>query len=99
MKILGMVNKYNRGIAKANKELEKNGNPKALNYMRFIEEWGSGLKRVNEVLGEYGIKKVAVNDAGFAVRMNVYRNTTTGGEVADSRKVIKEYIGERAMLH
>ena len=24
-----MVNKYNRGIAKANKELEKNGNPKA----------------------------------------------------------------------
>ena len=23
MKILGMVNKYNRGIAKANKELEK----------------------------------------------------------------------------
>lgn len=29
MKILGMVNKYNRGIAKANKELEKNGNPKA----------------------------------------------------------------------
>ena len=29
MKILGMVNKYNRGIAKANKELERNGNPKA----------------------------------------------------------------------
>lgn len=29
MKILGMVNKYNRGIAKANKELEKNGNPRA----------------------------------------------------------------------
>ena len=29
MKVLGMVNKYNRGIAKANKELEKNGNPKA----------------------------------------------------------------------
>ena len=28
MKILGMVNKYNRGIAKANRELEKNGNPK-----------------------------------------------------------------------
>lgn len=26
MKVLGMVNKYNRGIAKANQELEKNGN-------------------------------------------------------------------------
>ena len=46
---------------------------KALNYMRFIEEWGSGLKRVNDVLGEYGIRKVSVEDAGFAVRMNVYR--------------------------
>ncbi len=29
MKVLGMVNKYNRGIAKANRELEKNGNPAA----------------------------------------------------------------------
>ena len=46
---------------------------KALNYMRFIEEWGSGLKRVNDVLGEYGIRNVSVEDAGFAVRMNVYR--------------------------
>ncbi len=51
---------------------------KALNYMRFIEEWGSGLKRVNEVLEEYGINKVSVDDAGFAVRMNVYRKHTTG---------------------
>ena len=49
---------------------------KALNYMRFIEEWGSGLKRVNDVLVEYGIRKVAVEDAGFAVRMNVYREAT-----------------------
>ena len=77
------------------KGVEKNGNSKALNCIRFIEELGSGLKRVNEVLGEYGIKKVAVDDAGFAVRMNVYRNTTTGGEVADSRKVIKEYMSEK----
>ena len=29
MKVLGMVNKYNRGIAKVNRELEKNGNPAA----------------------------------------------------------------------
>lgn len=29
MKVLGVVNKYNRGIAKANRELERNGNPKA----------------------------------------------------------------------
>ena len=29
MKVLGMVNKYNRGITKANRELVKNGNPTA----------------------------------------------------------------------
>ena len=29
MKVLGMVNKYNRGIAKVKQELEKNGNPAA----------------------------------------------------------------------
>lgn len=49
---------------------------KALNYMRFIEEWGSGLKRVNDVLEEYGLGKVAVEDTGFAVRMNVFRSNT-----------------------
>ncbi len=44
--------------------------------MRFIEEWGSGLKRVNDVLEEYGLGKVAVEDTGFAVRMNVFRSNT-----------------------
>ena len=29
MKVIGVVNKYNRGVAKANRELEKNGNPPA----------------------------------------------------------------------
>jgi ATP-dependent DNA helicase RecG len=29
MKVLGMVNKYNRGVTKANCELQKNGNPVA----------------------------------------------------------------------
>jgi len=29
MKVLGFVNKYNRGIAKVNRELDKNGNPPA----------------------------------------------------------------------
>jgi ATP-dependent DNA helicase RecG len=38
MKVLGMVNKYNRGIAKANKELEKNGNlPAKFDVNKFTE--------------------------------------------------------------
>ena len=56
---------------------------KALNYMRFIEEWGSGLKRVNDVLGEYGIPKFSIEDAGFAVRMNVFRAKTPAKEADD----------------
>ena len=67
---------------------------KALNYMRFIEEWGSGLKRVNEVLGEYGVKKVVVDDAGFTVRMNVYRNNATGSEVVKPKHAPEYHTGE-----
>lgn len=46
---------------------------KALNYMRYIEAWGSGFRRVNEVLSEYGLSPVTLEEAGFATRMNVYR--------------------------
>ena len=38
MKVLGMVNKYNRGIAKVNRELETNGNPLAqFDYNKLTE--------------------------------------------------------------
>lgn len=47
---------------------------KVLNYMRYIEEWGSGLRRVNRVLAEYGIRPVVLDEAAFATQMNVYRN-------------------------
>ena len=67
---------------------------KALNYMRFIEEWGSGLKRVNDVLGVYGIRKVVVEDAGFAVRMNVYRAPAMADEGVNSEIGSKKHTGE-----
>lgn len=41
---------------------------KALNYMRFIEEWGLGLRRVNAILRDYGLKDAEMEDAGLAVR-------------------------------
>ena len=66
---------------------------KALNYMHLMEEWGSGLKRVTEVLDEHGIQKVAVEDAGFAVRMNVYRNKTAGDETVNSTNIVKTHKG------
>jgi len=56
---------------------------KALNYMRFIEEWGSGLRRVNKVFADYGLRDISLEDAGFAVKMNVYRATKAGDEVVN----------------
>ncbi len=51
--------------------------------MRFIEEWGSGLRRVNKVFAEYGLQNLSLEDAGFAVKMNVYRSVA-GKAVANS---------------
>ena len=57
---------------------------RALNYMRFIEEWGSGLPRVNKAFGEYGLRDFSLEDAGIAVRMNVYRFSTAGQPMPSS---------------
>ena len=67
---------------------------KALNYMRLMEEWGSGLKRVNDVLGEYGLQKVTIEDVGFAVRMNVYRNNALDSKVVKFGKSAEKHAGE-----
>ena len=61
---------------------------KTLNYMRFIEEWGSGLRRVNKVFADYGLQNISLEDAGFAVKMNVYRdNAGTKGADGDTLNV------------
>ena len=36
-----------------------------------------------DMMAEYGLGKVAVEDTGFAVRMNVYRKQATGGEATN----------------
>ena len=58
---------------------------KALNYMRYIEEWGSGLRRVNQRLAEYGVRPVELEDAGLSTRMTVWRNKKAE---AGSREVV-----------
>ena len=66
---------------------------KALNYMRIIEEWGSGLRCVNGILRDYGTGTVELEDAGLAVRMNVLRNTVTSGETAKANTVTAKLGG------
>ena len=39
MKILGMVNKYNRGITNANKELKRMGIPRLLTACALLKNW------------------------------------------------------------
>ena len=46
----------------------------AFNYMKIIEEWGSGLRRVSEELASYGAKPFQLEDGGLDVRLNVPRN-------------------------
>lgn len=67
---------------------------KALNYMRFIEEWGSGLRRVNDVLKEYGIKGVGLEDIGFAVQMSVDRNKNQASEVVNPKHGVGKHSDE-----
>ena len=67
---------------------------KALNYMHLMEEWGSGLKRVNDVLGEYGLRRVSIEDAGFAVRTDVYRATAAANEGVKPKKRVDDGVNE-----
>ena len=46
---------------------------RCLGYMHFMEEWGSGLLRVKRALEGYGLPPLSLEDAGQAVRVNVYR--------------------------
>ena len=46
--------------------------------MRYIEEWGSELRRMNRFLYECGIRLVAIDEAAFAIQMDVYRITAPG---------------------
>ena len=46
----------------------------AFHYMKIIEEWGSGLKRVAEGLAAYGARPLQLEDGGVDVRLNMFRN-------------------------
>ena len=61
--------------------------------MRIIEEWGSGLRRVNGILRDYGTGSVELEDAGLAVRMNVHRNTLPSSEAVNPKCVTEKSNG------
>jgi len=42
----------------------------------------------------HGLQKVTIEDVGFAVRMNVYRNNAQNSEVVKSGKAVEKHAGE-----
>ena len=57
---------------------------KALHYMHYIEEWGSGLPRVNDGLRERDLAEASLEDAGLAVRINVHREKVAQSSSVDA---------------
>ena len=55
MKVMGYVNKYNRGIAKIKKEMEENGNPNPIFDVNKLTEFRVTLRpAIGEINGESG---------------------------------------------
>lgn len=81
MKILGMVNKYNRGIAKANKELEKNGNPMAQFDINKLTEF-----RVTIVSNG---KSGTINSESGQINSGVGRTNSTSDAISSENGELK----------
>ena len=63
----------------------------AFNYMKVIEHWGSGLRRVSKELAEYGVKPLQLEDGGIDVQINVFRNAAN----ADTKDHLEGSEGRR----
>ena len=45
----------------------------AFNYMNLIEEWGSGIPRVNEFLSQYALQDVLISNQGNFLQLSISR--------------------------
>ncbi|MBR4172356.1 MAG: hypothetical protein IKR48_11955 [Kiritimatiellae bacterium] len=46
----------------------------AFKYMNFIEEWGSGIPRIQEMLSKAGLPPLHIENSGMDIRFTVWRN-------------------------
>jgi len=74
MKVLGYVNRFNRGIARVKKELDHNGNPEALFDYRKIGVFGVAIydalyQRLETLKAETGNFSIASGASAFSVSM------------------------------
>ena len=92
MKILGMVNKYNRGIAKANKELEKNGNPRAQFDINKLTEFRVTIVsngKSGTINSESGQIKWPDKEESGQINSGVGRTNSTSGAISSENGEIK----------
>lgn len=66
----------------------------AFSYMNLIEGWGTGIPRLIRQMEEYGLREPEFVDMEVALRINLYRTSSTAsesaGEVPDSASKMRE---------
>lgn len=53
----------------------------ACRYMRIIEEWGSGIPRIQKMLAEAGLKPLEIIDNGINLQFRIWRSIASSDEV------------------
>ena len=52
--------------------------PDACRYMRIIEEWGSGIPRIQKMLADAGLKPLEIIDNGINLQFRIWRPAASG---------------------
>ena len=50
----------------------------AFHYMRLMEAWGTGLKRIQNSCKEYGLPEPLIEEDGYGFRVTFYRKSANG---------------------
>ena len=58
----------------------------AFKYMNFIEEWGSGIPRIQELLQKAGLPPLHVENSGMDIRFTVWRTPNGTSDAEQSAK-------------
>ncbi len=67
----------------------------AFNYMNLIEEWGSGIPRVNESLSQYALQDVLISNQGNFLQLSISRGKASYSYAPASQSVA--FVREHAV--
>ena len=87
-----------QGFSKARNESIAN----VFHYMHLIEQWGTGIPRIVNLLKESGLKEPEFIDMEVAVRINIYRKTDdkpTIKQNTDDKPTIKQNTDDKPTIN